>query len=169
METNNPFNDTIDNFNKAKNIIDEETRKQDDTVEDVTKETDENNHPAYVLYNAIANNSIELLKNDTIVNTFRKLATAVGEDISKSMVEMFAILLTQSAYQAILFYDTLLKQELDNQFNHFAEHINASRADINAHHSALKVFKQQLSEIQTKLNINEIEKTHNISSDPNTH
>lgn len=158
MENNNPFNDTINKFNKKTNDIDNETRKMDENND----KDKENDNPGYILYNAIANSSIELLKNDTVINTFKKLSDKLGEDLSKSIVEMFAILLTQSSYQSVLFYDSLLKKELDIQFKHYTEHINIAKADISAHHDVLKVLRKQLNDIQDKLKIKEFEKENNI-------
>lgn len=162
MQTNNPFNDMIENLNKTAEAVDKTTRE--DNKEN--NSTDENNDPAFVLYNTIANNAVELLQNETVIETFRKLSPVLGNDGTKSMIEMFSILLTQSAYQAVLFYDNLLKEELSAQFNHFATHINTARADIEAHHGALTVFRKQLGEIQTKLNIEKFEEQNHITPDP---
>ena len=174
MERSNPFNSTIESLNKTAVEIDEATRKMNEEDEsreenDSKNQNNENTDPAYVLYNAIADNSIELLRNETVINTFRKIADTVGEDVSKSIIEMMAILMSQSAYHAIVFYDTLLKKELDNQFNHFAAHINTNRADIDAHSGVLKVFKQQLSTIQNSLKIEKFEEENNVTLDPNNH
>lgn len=158
---NNPFEETINTLNQNVEEIDKTTREEDQNNDSEEKNT----NPGYVLYNAIASNSIELLKNDTVVNTFKKLAGVVGEDVSKDVVEMFAILMSQSAYQSILFYDAMLKQELDKQFNHFAEHINSQGAVIDAHNSVITVFKKHLDDIQTKLNLEDFEKTNHITSD----
>ena len=180
MNTNNPFNDTIENLKKATDSVDKITRennkneeKKTDKLnkrkdqEDDSNQNDENNDPAYILYNAISNSAIETLKSDAVINTFKKLSPVLGEDVSKSIIEMFAILLTQSAYQAVLFYDDLLKQELSMQFNHMGEHLNIAKADIEAHNGVLKVFRQQLGEIQKKLNIDKIEEEYHITPDPN--
>ena len=169
METNNPFEETINTIKENLKNVDEITRKQDEEEsgsenknEKNESKNEDNTNPAYILYNSIASNSIDLLQDPTVVNTFKKLSESVGEDVSKSMVEMFAIMLTQSAHQALLLYDALLKKELDAQFMHFAKNINANRADINAHHSALTVFKKQLDEISSALKIKKFESENKI-------
>ena len=146
---NNPFKDTIETLNKKS--------------EKINESNSEDKNPGYILYDAIANNSIEILSNPEVVNTFKKIADAIGEEATKSMVEMLAIIITQASYQSIIFYDGLLKNQLTDQFNHFASHINSAKADVEAHHGVLRVFKQQLSEIQNKL---EIEKIENNTSSP---
>ena len=171
METNNPFNDTIEKMNKNIDALDEETRKldkeRDDSNDESSDKESENTNPAYIIYKAISDSSIEMLQSKEVVDTFKVIANAVGEDVSKKMVEMFAILLTQSAYSAVMFYDGLLSKVLESQFNHFAESINTNKADIEGHHSALKVFKKQLGEIQNKLNIENFQSENHITPDPN--
>lgn len=163
MERNKPFDDTIENLQKTVDSVDEATKDKE------SKQDDENKDPAYVFYNAIANTSVELLQNPNVVDTFKKLANSLGEDVTKSLIEMFAIMLTQSAYNAVIFYDSLLKSELAKQFNHFAEHLNMAKADINAHKGALKVFRQQLGDIQTKLKIEKFQEENKVTVDPNNH
>ena len=159
---NNPFVDTIETINKASDTVDKATK----TTEEDNKE---NTNPGYILYNAIANNSIEILSNPEVVNTFKKIAESVGEEVSKSLVEMLAIIITQASYQSLIFYDSMLKNELTEQFNHFAQHINSAKADVEAHHGVLKVFKQQLGEIENALQIKKFESKNNISAEPANH
>jgi len=164
MDKNNPFDPTINSLKETADAIDNATRKaaEEETGEPNNPE-EANTDPAYVLYNTIANTSIELLQNEVVVKAFQKLASTTDAETSKCMIEMFAILLTQSAYNAILFYDELLKQELTKQFNHFADNINENRATINGHHSAMLVFRKQLNEIASKLKIEQFAKENNIT------
>ena len=56
MEVNNPFESTINNLNKTSDEIDKATREANKTTSE-----ENNNDPAYVLYNAISESSIKIL------------------------------------------------------------------------------------------------------------
>lgn len=164
MDKNNPFDSTIENLKKSTETVDKVTRKaaaEESGQPDDPKEP--NREPAYVLYNMIANGSIELLQNESAIKAFQKLAEKTDGETAKLMIEMFAIMLTQSAYNAVVFYDELLKQELTKQFDHFADNINQNRAAISGQHGAILVFKKQLDEIQSKLKIEQFAKENNIT------
>jgi len=168
MENNNPFNDTIDSLKRTAKQVDEYTRKKDaEENETPINNEEKNTNPSFVLYDAIATSSISLLEDSEVVKTFKKIAENVGEDISKSLVELMAIVMTQSAYHAIIFYDKLLKKELDIQFNHIAENMNILKADTDGHHEVLKVFKKQLGDIQNKIKLENFQTENNIKADPN--
>lgn len=162
MQTNNPFNNTINTLNERNKEVDKFTRKIDEEMKEDYNKNEENDNPAFILYNSITKTSIELLQSESAIETFKKIESKIGEDATKSMIEMFAIMLTQSSYDAVLTYDSLLKKELDKQFDHFAEHLNIAKADIEAHQGALTVFRKQLNEIQTKLEISKIKNENNI-------
>jgi len=168
MENNNPFNDTIDALKNTSKQVDEFTRKQDakESSEPVN-ESKENTNPSFILYDSIATSSISLLEDNAVVNTFKKISESIGEETSKNLVELLVITMTQSAYNAIIFYDQLLKKELDTHFKAIANNMNILKADTDAHHEVLKVFKKQLGEIQNKSTLEEFKNDNHITSDPN--
>ena len=80
---------------------------------------------------------------------------------------MMAILMTQSSYQAILLYDSMLTERLNIQFDNFVNAINTNKADIDGHHNVLKVFKKRLGDIEKTLKLGDFVEKNNISEDPN--
>lgn len=173
MNKTNPFNDTINHFKNTSDKIDEITRKE---AEENNKETsdskkneakDENKDPTYILYNSISNTIISLLQSNEVLGTFKKISDATNLDVSKSMIEMMAILMTQSSYQAILLYDSMLTERLNIQFDNFVNAININKADIDGHHNVLKVFKKRLGDIEKTLKLGDFVEKNNISEDPN--
>lgn len=162
---NNPFNNTFDAINKAVDDIDKMTREEDEN----TNSAEENSNPSFVLYHAIAETVVSVLSREEVANTFKMLASSLGEAESKSLVELLAIIITQANYQSLIFYDNLLKGELIKQFDHYTASINNIAADVNAHNSVLKVFKKTLGEIQDSLKIEKFQSENHINVDPNNH
>lgn len=117
---------------------------------------DEKQEPGYLLFKAISESSIEILQQPSVVELFKKVSENIGEDVSKSLVELLAISMSHSAHNAIIFYDQMLKGELTRQFDHYGDHLNAIGGTVRSHDSVLEVFSKRLSKIETTLKLNEV-------------
>lgn len=163
MAEKTPLDKSVEDLNRWKEDINKSAEEAEDVKEGRCTAEEERKEPAYVLYNQIAESSIHILQLPEIVSTFAMISETVGEKTGKALVELMAIAMSQSAYQAICFYDELLKEELSKQFNHVGEHLNIARADIDAHTSALSVFRKQLNDIQNKMKIDTFTKENNVT------
>lgn len=160
---NNPLNDSVNELKQCQENIKKKAEESDDVKDGKCTAEEELREPAYVLYNQIAESSIRILQLPEVVNIFAKLSSNIGDDIAKALVELMALTMTQSAHQAVLFYDDLLKTELTKQFDNIGEHLNDTRAIVEGHTGALSVFKTQLNEIQSKLKKDAFAKANGIS------
>lgn len=158
-----PLNDSINDLRQCQENLKKKAAESEDVKEGKCTVEDELKEPAYLLYNQIAESSIRILQLPEVVKTFAKLSDKLGDDLAKSFVELLALTMTQSAHQAVLFYDDLLKAELTKQFDNVGEHLNDTRAVVEGHTGALSVFKTQLSEIQNKLKKDAFVKANGIS------
>lgn len=158
-----PFNDSINELRQCQEDMKKKAAEAPDVKEGKCTAEEELREPAYLLYNQIAESSIRILQLPEVVKTFSALSDKLGDDLAKSFVELLAMTMTQSAHQAVLFYDDLLKCELTKQFDNVGEHLNDTRAIVEGHTGALSVFKTQLNEIQTKLKKDAFAKANGIS------
>lgn len=150
-QTSELFDDAI----KALNNIRNESRKAIESSEEDNK-PDEN--PSFVLFDRIVESSIGILKSPDISSLFGTVAEKVGEDTAKALIEAFAISMSHSAYEASVFYDALLKKELDKQFNNIESYINNLIGTVKAHSAVLEVNKKEINDIKHKLMIEDFKK-----------
>lgn len=122
--------------------------------------------PAMELYTSIAESSINILQNPDVVNIFKQISESIDDKLSARIVELMAITMTQSAHNAILYYDDMLKKELNKQFEHIAHHVNLCRADVDGHTAVLDTFRKRIGDVENKLKVSEFVKDNNISTDP---
>lgn len=158
-----PFNDSVNELKQCQEDMKKKAEESPDVKEGKCTLEEELQEPAYLLYNQIAESSIRILQLPEVVKTFSALSDKFGDDLAKSFVELLALTMTQSAHQAVLFYDDLLKAELTKQFDNVGEHLNDTRAIVEGHSGALSVFKTKLNEIQTKLKKDAFAKANGIS------
>lgn len=158
-----PLNDTIRDLENMRKAMNESIEQSEDVKNGKCTIDDEKHEAGYILYNQIAETNIKILSMPTTVEIFSKLSESLGEEMSRSLVELLAITMTQSAHQAIIFHDNLLKEEISKQFDNLVEHININHAEIAAHTGAIKVFKAQLNEIQKKLQIDSFTNENGIT------
>lgn len=161
---NSSLNNSIDDIKKWQDALHKQAEESEDVKNKKCTIEDEKREPAFMLYNQIAETSVKLLQLPEIVAAFAMLSKSIGEDEAKTLVEVLALTMTQSAYQAICFYDELLKAELTKQFDNVGEHLNTTRADVEAHSGVLAVFRKQLSEIQNKMKIETFTKENDIEN-----
>ena len=161
-----------DLFEKDIKEIEESTKKIEEAVKKEAEENEENINFGLKLYNGIMNTVIEILRSESIVNRFTEITKAFdgkpdfgefGDKILKPFIEIISLCMSQSAYQAIIFYDEMLKDELDKSFKIVGDGLNTHNAELAAHQGALEVFKQRLGEVEKTLKLNEISKENNVS------
>lgn len=123
------------------------------SVEDELKE------PAYVLYEQITKSTAAIFRDTGIASTFKHLSGKIGEEATADIMNLIAICMTQSAHQAVIFYDELLKVELKAELDTIIKQTNNNGASIKAHDAVIKVFKSALDKINKKLLIDDIGKS----------
>lgn len=158
-----PLNESIKDIKEYQDKLKKAAEESQDVKDGKCTLEDELKEPAYVLYNQIAESSIKILEIPAVVNIFAKLSKTLGEDMSKSIVELFALTMTQSAHQAVLFYDDLLKAELTKQFDNIGEHVNKSQAELEGIKEAINVHRKKIGEIENRIKIDTFIKDNDIS------
>lgn len=141
---------SVEDILKFKEKLENGAENTEDVKSGKCTAEDEKQEPGYILYNAISESSIEILKQPTVVKFFENISKDIGEDFSKSLVELLAICMSHSAYTAITFYDQMLKGELTKQFDHYGDHLNAIGGTVKSHDAVLEVFSKRLSELEKK-------------------
>ena len=152
-----------------------ETRDVQQKIEDVinnTPDADGDSQTASepdpvntALFHQITEGTIQILQSPEI----EKSLVTIGENMNMdqesitSLINIIAIAMNNSAYQAILFYDDLLKAELTKQFDNIGHHINLGKADMEAFKSVLQIHQKQIGEIRTILKIDTIKKENEPS------
>lgn len=154
----NPMNDSIDSIKNFQKDMEAASANTEDVKNGTATKEEEQQEPGYILYNGIAETSIQIMQSPIISNLFDALNEKLGEDLTKKIVEAFTIMMTTSAYEAVVFYDELLKKELTNQFDSIAKSFSMISADVTAHTGVLEVFKKRLDDISKSLKIDEIKK-----------
>lgn len=160
--TNDLFEKDIDKLKETAKNIEEDAKK-------TAKENEENIDFGLKLYNGIMNTVVEILRTDSIVNRFADITNAIndrpdfGDKVLKPFIEIMSVCMAQSAYQSLIFYDELLKQELDKSFKIVGEGLNTHNAELAAHQGAMEVFKQRLGEVEKALKLDKISKENNVT------
>jgi len=153
--------DSIKDLESFKDKMKQSSEQTDDVKEGRSTAEEEQQEPAYVLYNAIVETSIEIMKLPSFVKGFNHIADKFGEDCAKELSEMMVIAMTQSAHNAILMYDSLLKEELTKQFDHYGKALNECIGIVNAHNSVLEVYKSKLGTIEKNIKLESMNKEAN--------
>lgn len=144
----NPMNDSIESIKNLKEKM-KDVAAAEDLVKDGTMTQDEElQEPSYVLFNAIAETSIKLLETEPVIELFKALSEKLGPDVTKKLIEALTMMLTNSAYEALTFYDELLKEELTKQFENIGDVFANIGADVKAHNGAMEVFKKRLDDLE---------------------
>lgn len=146
MENNNAekaIND-IKNFEKA---LEEASNNED-------AQNDPNAQAALLMYQSISETCIETLQMDLVVDVMNKIADKVGNELATDICSMMALIMTNSAYNAIMFYDQILNNNLIPKFEEYDEVINNLAGTTQGINSAMEVFKKRLNELQEKVNKN---------------
>ena len=153
QESINGIKEGQEEFNDAVKKAAENSQDVKDGKSTVEEEMQE---PENILYNEIAETSIRILSDKIVHESFDIIAKELSIESMQALTSILAIIMTRSAFEAILFYDELLKKELSKQFGEQVHHINLLKSDVMGHNGALKVFKAQLEEIKKQLRTSEL-------------
>ena len=152
------MNDSIENIKDFQKKMEDASGNTEDVRSGMSTKEEEQQEPAYLLLNGIADTSVKILQMPTVAAFFEKLSNKLGSDLTHDLIEVLTIIMSNSAYEAVVFYDELLKRELTKQFDNVGETFNKIGADVNAHNGVLSVFKARLDEIEKSLKIDKIKK-----------
>lgn len=155
----NPLQHEIDEIEKSKKAAEEALKQHPDVKEGKSTIEEEKQEPGFILYNQIAESMIDIMKKPEVSIGFIKIGKQLGEEMSRTFVDLIAVCTVTAAHNAIVFYDDLLKKEIKTHFDVLTNYTNNNSADIHALKSVLEVFNKRLSEIEKKLKIDEINKT----------
>ena len=117
------------------------------------------------LFNQITETTIKIIETPEVENSIVTIATEMnmGQKSISALINLIAVAMTNSAQQAILFYDDLLKDELTKQFDNIGKHINLGKADMEGFKAALQVHQKQIGEINKTLLLNNLKKVNDES------
>lgn len=161
----NPFQNEIDELVRRQKEAYKAAAETEDVKAGNCTADDERQEPGFILYNQISKNVIEILNKPEVAKVFANIGKVMGDELSKEFISVIALSMSVSAHNAITFYDSLLKKELDAQFDNIGHHINLCKADIVGHQSVLEVFKKRLDEIEKQNKINKFAKDTGINPD----
>jgi division protein CdvB (Snf7/Vps24/ESCRT-III family) len=151
-QNNNPLNESIDDIKGFKEKLKEATKFTEDVKNGDATPEDEQQEPDYILYQAIADSSIQIMQMDEVINLFSKLSSKLTEPLTKDLITLLTIVMTNSSYNAISFYDNLLKDELQAQFQAICDAFNQMAGEVHAHTGVFEVYKKRLDTIESRLN-----------------
>lgn len=120
-----------------------------------------------ILFNQITEASIAIIQTPEIEKSLLTIATNMNMDQESltALINIIAISMTNSAHQAVLFYDDLLKKELTKQMDNTVHHINLGKADGEAFKSVLQIHQKKIDEISSILKIDKIKKENNFTKE----
>ena len=113
------------------------------------------------MYKAILETTGSILDNKEVKPLFEELAESMEEMKLTALTSLIVVSAAHAAYQGIVFYDDLLKEELNPQFDNLVAHINHDKQEIGLLKAKMTVMEKKLDELM--LNI----KTQNISKEIN--
>lgn len=162
QQDNNPFGDMISDCNKIKEGIEKIASEDNDVKEGRCTKEDQMKEPGYLLFSQISDSVVQILSDERVISSLTNMVNFMGNDkdskleISKSFIETISVIMTNASYQAVLFYNDMLKEELTKQLDHMVDGLNTTRADVKGISMAIDVFKKRINDIEKTLKISEI-------------
>lgn len=158
----------VDNIKKGHASFEEKVDNLAKNSEDVKAgrctEEDEKQEPELVLFRKITETTLEILQDPEMGACFKLMENkGLNLEIIQALVRMMAIAMSTSAFNAISFYDDLLKEELRKQFNHMGSHINAGKSENEVLRASINVVIAKMGEVTKKLQIEDLKLMNNIS------
>ena len=150
------LNDSIDEIKRFQENLNKAAETNDDVKAGISTPEEEKEEPEFQMYDVIAETTIKILQNEHVVNTFNELAKKVGDELTKSIIESISIMMTNSAFNAILWYDKLMEKNIVPQFNALVEKVNMLDADVTGYGGAIRVLKEKVSLIEKQSQINNL-------------
>jgi hypothetical protein len=152
------INESIDKINKFKDHVNEAAEYAEDVKSGEFTADEERQDPSYVLYNRIADTTVNIMKLPSVGGLFESIAEKLDPETAQKFMELIAICMTHSAYQAVAWYDKLLKEELTKNFENIAGNIDTLHGELVGQKGALEVFKTRLSKLDKESKVNEMNK-----------
>ena len=154
-ETHETLQGLVNEIEDAKAAYNEEVEKNaEDGV--LTKE-EEMEEPENILFNAISDTTVNILKDSAITEQFKTVVEGMGESVAGALMAITAITTTHAAYQAVVFHDELLKKELIKQFDSFAYHINETKGILGECQARLTVLEKKVDLLMEHKKLEEID------------
>lgn len=162
MKQDNPFQDNIDDMKKMQEAIRKAAESSEDVKNGDCTPEDEMAEPAVMLFGQILKSSIEMMNNEEVINAYNQVKDKIGEEASKIIFDVMITATTTAAYNAITFYDDLLKQEITKQFDNVGHHINLAKSSIEGHEAVLTVFGKRLTDLENKIKLENLSKENDM-------
>lgn len=143
---NEKMNDIIENFKEGLTKVIEGLKEDN-------KDVDIDTEPMVIMYKQIIENTIDIINNDITIDTFTKLSKTLSEEAAKSLLTMIAFSMSTSAFNSLVFYDALLKAQINEGFEDTHKQIMDLKSYVTAFKTTLEVFRRQVNEINTSMKI----------------
>lgn len=144
--------------------VDKFAKDSEDVKAGRCTEEDEKQEPELVLFRKITETTLGILQDPEMGACFKLMETkGLDLEIIRALVRMMAIAMSTSAFNAISFYDELLKEELSKQFNHMGSHINTGKAESEVLRASINVIIAKMGEVTNKLQIDDLKLMNKIS------
>jgi arsenate reductase-like glutaredoxin family protein len=121
-------NDTENILNQAANEVKEIQDKVDAKLEEKCPEGLESHEN--ILFKEISSTVIKILTDPATTQSFKGIADKLGVDISKELVELVSTTVTFATYNAIAFYDGLIKEKISESLREIGDIIQTQGSDI---------------------------------------
>lgn len=160
-----------DNFKEKIYSISEELLKQQadlkkKAVEEAEKDEDQDTIDlGDVLFKGVSDCIKDLTKHKKFTTSLKELIDS-GVLKSEKDLENFTTIISSitisAVYNTILLYDDLLKDELQKQFDHVADHINLAKSDIEALKAVVQIHGKELTQMKSSSEINKFKEENGI-------
>ena len=113
------------------------------------------------LYTSILEVTGKILEDEKMLEQFKIAAETIDKPTLTALTSIIAVTASNAAFQAVIFHDGLLKEELTEQFDNFVNHINNDKREIGMLKARMQVIEKKLDELIMKIT------TQNISKEIN--
>jgi len=144
------LNQHIDSMQSFKEKLKSDIENSPDVKEGKCTVEDEKAEPSYYLSAAIADTCIDIMQSKAVLEASSELVNKLGcsPDAIKPLFSLLTLVTVNSAYNAIVLYDDLLKGELSKQFDNYGEKLNQVIGDTNAHTGAITVLRNEITKLK---------------------
>lgn len=166
LKEKSPLERDAERIQEVRDAVTKEVEQSQDVKDGKCTPEDEKKEPGYLLFDKISESVQRIIQSPEVAKGFVEIGKATNEDVSINLVRIIAFCSANAAYEAICFYDELLKMELQKQFDNIGRHINLDKADLAAYRSVLEVFRKRLDKLEGKQTVEEFTKENGVPSDP---
>ena len=142
------LDESVEAVNEFRKNLNEAAETNDNVKDGISTPEEEKQEPEFMMYDVIAETTIEILQNEHIVKMFDELKEKIGDDLTKSIIEAMSIAMTNSAFNAIQWYDKMLETNIVPQFNAMVNRINEIGADVSGYGEAIKALRAKVSVLE---------------------